>query len=118
MELSDTVKKLLFYTPGILGLMLFVVYGYGDYWNMAVVADPNEIARYNFGSEAMIAHGGDKFRSANAYAASSLVIGMLSTIGLAASLYVLFRFNSRPLLKSYCVAGLTFVVVFFVGRAW
>jgi len=118
MSISNIAKKLIYYSPGLLCLMLFVAYGLGDYWVIGVVANPDEIARYNFGAEAMIAHGGEKYRSANAYAVSSLVIGMLSTFGLAASIYVLFKSRKKALLKAYCGSALTLLIVILVGHAW
>ena len=74
MELSNTTKNAITYLPGALALLLFVAFGFQDFWAIGVVADPAVVERYNFGAEAMIAQGGDKYRSANSYAVASLVI--------------------------------------------
>ncbi|MCU7843057.1 MAG: hypothetical protein KZQ93_04375 [Candidatus Thiodiazotropha sp. (ex Monitilora ramsayi)] len=118
MEASSKIKELLLYLPGVLALLLFVEYGIGDYWVIGVVADPEEIERYNFGAEAMIAHGGDKYRSSSAYATSSLVTGLLASIGLAVSLTLLLRSRIKPLLKAYSCTGVTLVAIMFLGHAW
>ncbi len=118
MKVANKIKKLLCYVPGILALMLFVVYGLGDYWDIGVVADPEEIERYNFGAEAMIAHGGEKYRSASTYAAASLAVGVLSTVGLVASLFFLFSSSGKSLLKAYCCTGISLLVVILVGHVW
>lgn len=118
MSISKELKKVILYLPAFLCLMLFVVYGLGDYWVIGVVADPVEISRYNFGAEAMIAHGGEKYRSSNAYAMSSLLVGMLSVIGIVASMFTLFKSKQKALLKAYCCSGVTLLTVVLVGHAW
>lgn len=110
--------KYVFYIPGLLALLLFAAYGVIDYWKIGVVADPEEIARYNFGAEAMIAHGGEKYRSSSAYAAASLATGLLALIGLIASLSILARSKIKPLLKAYVCSGVTLAVIIAVGYAW
>jgi hypothetical protein len=51
-----------------------------EWWWVGHVADPKAIANYHFGSEAMIAHGGDHYRSAEAYAASALKLSVAQVI--------------------------------------
>ncbi|WP_303495315.1 hypothetical protein [Neptunomonas phycophila] len=116
--ISNTVKKVIFFLPALLCLSLFVVYGLGDYWVIGVIANPEELARYNFGAEAMIAHGGDKYRSASSYAMASLVVGMLAVIGFILSLLMLFKSSKKALLKAYCGAAITLFIVVLVGHAW
>ncbi|MDN2658355.1 hypothetical protein Q4490_11475 [Neptunomonas phycophila] len=118
MSIPKELKKLILYLPALFCLILFVVYGLVDYWIIGVIADPVEISRYNFGAEAMIAHGGEKYRSSNAYAISSLVIGMLSVIGMVASLFMLYKSKHKALLKAYCCSGVTLLAVVLVGHAW
>jgi len=58
---------------GSVGLVLAV----SEWWQIAIVADPNDIASYHFGSEVMTYHGGWHYASANVYAWSALVEGFV-----------------------------------------
>ncbi|HKA35054.1 MAG TPA: hypothetical protein VKH64_17700 [Candidatus Binatia bacterium] len=62
---------------GILYGSVGVVLAVSEWWQIAIVADPDNIAGYNFGSEAMIANGGWHYASANVYAWSALVEGFV-----------------------------------------
>lgn len=58
---------------GSVGLVLAV----SEWWQIAIVADPNDIASYHFGSEVMTYRGGWHYASANVYAWSALVEGFV-----------------------------------------
>ena len=85
-----------------------------EFYRIGIVADPHEIKRYYFGSEAMISHRGWKYASAGAYSFSTLVgaflyflaaTGFLMAyikrsklfVGLAISILVMSYFVEVPL---------------------
>lgn len=79
-----------------------------EWWLVGVVADPREIARYHFGSEAMMTHGGPEYRSAHAYASSSLITGMgfvLASLGFVWA--AKSRSTSALSLAAACAIGVT-----------
>ena len=117
-EISNTVRNFILYMPAALVLSLFIVFGIEEFLVIGVIADPEEIQRYNFGTEAMIAHGGDKYRSSNSYALASLVIGLLGITGVMGSLLFLLKAINKPLLKAYLFSLCCLLLVWFIGRAW
>jgi hypothetical protein len=115
---KEAILKSIYFIPGMAILGLFIVYGVQDYWVIGVIKDPAIIEQYHFGSEAMIGNGGDKYRSAEAYALSSLVVGLVAIAALATSLYFLFKAQSFPLVKSYIAVIVSVVLIFVIGRTW
>ncbi|WP_432453966.1 hypothetical protein ACRRS0_00575 [Agarivorans sp. QJM3NY_29] len=118
MKISSKVKNLILFIPAALILSMFIVYGIGDFWVIGVVAEPAEIARFNFGAEAMIAHGGDKYRSSFTYALASLVIGLIGILGFVGSLYILSKAKSNPIGKAYLTSASVVLLIFFIGQVW
>jgi hypothetical protein len=56
------------------GIFLF------EWLRIGIIADPNEISKYYFGSEAMMDHGGWRYSSASIYAWSAFAEGMFLII--------------------------------------
>ena len=118
MKISSKVKNHIFFIPAALILSIFIVYGIGDFWVIGVIANPAEIERYNFGAEAMISHGGDKYRSSFAYALASLVIGLIGILGFVGSLCLLSKARSNPIRKAYLTSASAVLLIFFIGQVW
>ena len=79
--------------PAVL-LVLFGLLVFREWWLIGFVADPQVVASYHFGSEAMIQHGGSHYLSAGTYAASSLRLSLVLW-ALAALFIVAWRLKSR-----------------------
>jgi hypothetical protein len=47
-----------------------------EWWLVGVVADPNTLSSYHFGSEAMLGEGGSHYLTAETYSASALQHGI------------------------------------------
>src|SRR4030042_2179031 len=68
-------------------LYFFSLLFFYEFYQIGIVADPPEIEKYYFGSEAMIAHGGWKYASASVYSFSSFVGAFLCL--LAATVFLI-----------------------------
>ena len=64
--------------PGIIfsGLWAFVLLS--EWYSVGVEADPETIKNYYFGSETMVGHGGWGYKSAELYARSALIQGLVA----------------------------------------
>jgi hypothetical protein len=87
--------------------------GINEYWIIAISAEPQTIRNYQFGAEAMIYHGGEKYRTAETYANSSLYLALLSILSLITITWSLNKFTSHNVLKTYIV-GLVLTPVLFI----
>ena len=68
--------------PGLFAVLLLTAISLSEWYAVGVEADPAVIERYHFGSEAMLGHGGEAYRSPEAYARNALTRGLV-TIGIA-----------------------------------
>ena len=93
-------------------LVLMTLFGLVEYWQIAIVANPEIIEEYRFGAESMISHGGEKYRSANTYANALLQFGLISLIGLVISVITLLKSKSRKILKTYFVGISTAIILY------
>lgn len=111
--MKNKPKIFVFYIPGALALLLFLAIGLSDFWTIGVTGDSAVVEHYHFGNEAMITHGGQRYRSANAYAASGLIIFLVAAAGLSTSLMILGKTKDRPLIKAYIctVFSLTLIML-------
>lgn len=102
--MNTKASKLLALLPAIkLLVIIFLVFS-SEVYTLAVIQDSEIIASYHFGSEAMVNHGGEKYRSVNHYLTSSLILCIGTLAGILISLFVLFRHENNELLKAYAVA--------------
>ena len=62
---------------GILYGSLGVILAVSEWWQIAIVADPNNLASYHFGSDVMMGNGSWHYASASVYAWSALVEGFI-----------------------------------------
>jgi hypothetical protein len=76
------------------GLLALAALFLREWWLVGYVADPETIAAYRFGSEAMVSHGGAKYRSAGAYATSALQVAGVCAL-LAGVFFAASRLKSR-----------------------
>jgi hypothetical protein len=96
---------------GILYGSVALVLAISEWWRIAVVADPNNIAGYNFGSDAMMGNGGWHYASANVYAWSALAEGFMFAVGLWLSIIAWRSYSWRYLLGAVAVFGAIIVIV-------
>ncbi|HSB16894.1 MAG TPA: hypothetical protein VLE22_20750 [Bryobacteraceae bacterium] len=98
--------------PDLLLLALLVAIMWHEWYTIGVVGDPDVVKGYYFGSEAMIAHGGRHYASAETYAHSALISGLLFTPVLLAFIAAEARGNKMFTLVSYGILCLA------VGIHW
>jgi len=101
-------------TIAVLGILygsIGVVLAVSEWWRIAVVADPNAIASYHFGSEAMMYHGGWHYASANIYAWAALAEAFIFAAALWLLLKAWRRCSWRYLLGAVAVFVSIIVVV-------
>ena len=94
--------------------MLFI--GASEYWTVAIQADPDVLKTYHFGAEFMVAHAGQDYKSAEAYASAKLIMALFSLISLSLIALSIYRNQHRsavkPLIYSASLTGLSFIVFF------
>lgn len=90
--------------PGLVLSVLISALFLSEWYSIGVVADPNTIAKYGFGSEAMVGNGGWYYASAALYAKTALIEGicafalvltfavaaMMRSAGVVVGAYILF----------------------------
>ena len=96
--------------PGAVLTALLVAIAAREWYLIGVVADPATIAKYHFGSEAMVGAGGEHYRSAAVYARSALLEALLGLPVLAAFLLALYRRSLRLAVFLYLAIGLAILV--------
>ncbi len=90
--------------PGLLLSLLIAVLFLSEWVNIGVIADPETISKYYFGSDAMVGKYW-YYESAKIYAMSNLVEGLIFA-GIAALFgYSLFLKSNKMLLLSYSLLG-------------
>lgn len=77
-----------------------------EWYQIGVVRDESVIRTYHFGSEAMLAHGGAHYATADSYARSSLLAGLSLLPSAAAAFWAAMRTSWRSLVSS----GVLFVL--------
>ena len=111
-------KRIALITPGIVILLIFLVFGVQGVWSVGLIGNAEELVRYQFGNPEVIAHGGDKFRSAGSYAAFCTVV----TVTAASGIYLGFRravSESNPSLSgAYLRMAASFVLLIILIGAW
>ena len=95
---------------GILYGSIGVVLAVSEWWHVAIVADPNTISSYHFGSEAMMGHGGWHYASAKIYAWSALAEAFI----FAAALWLLVTAWRRSSWRHLFGAVVLFVAIIVV----
>jgi hypothetical protein len=108
------LKPYISISPVILWFLVIAAVGLSELWVISIEANPNIIAGYHFGAEAMISHGGEKYRSAAIYANSSLTLGLCSLAGIVFVLITQIKAKKYKILKAYC-AGISFSVLLYLG---
>ena len=94
------LKRWVSLVPAI-GLLVLATLFFREWWLVGYVADPETIASYRFGSEAMVSHGGAKYRSAGAYATSALRVTVVCAL-LAGVFFAVSRLKSwRAVISAY-----------------
>ena len=89
--------------PGLFAVLLFASFLLTEWYAIGVEADPSTIEAYHFGSEAMIGHGGDHYRSAEAYA-NRMLLGALATLAVAGFfLFALVRRSGVAVVAGYSI---------------
>jgi hypothetical protein len=100
----SNLRKTLYCMPVLLWFLVALLIGFSEYYRVGIAAYPSVIDTYNFGSEAMISHGGEKYRSAAAYSEANMLLGLFSALGMSLTLATLYVFKSHAVLKAYAIA--------------
>ena len=87
--------------PGLAVVSLFAVICLSEWFSIGVLAHPETIADYHFGSEAMMYHGGWEYRTAGTYATVNLVEGVVAVSIAALFLLPVLRRSWSWLLLPY-----------------
>jgi hypothetical protein len=81
-----------------------------EFYRIGVVADPTEIAKYYFGGEAMINHGGWKYHSSGLYSLSALVDAFLLLLA-ATGFLIAYKERSRLFIGiAVGILGITYLI--------
>jgi hypothetical protein len=108
-------RNALLFSPAVVLLGSAALMWAWEFWVVGIIADPETVASYHFGSEAMMYHGGKHYGSATAYSVACLTATFLALAGLASSLFCLRKAKNEPLLKAYGCAGATVLMILLVG---
>ncbi|WP_412062620.1 hypothetical protein [Rubrivirga sp. IMCC45206] len=96
--------------PGLFAVLLFAAAFLSEWHAVGVEADPATVEAYHFGSEAMVGHGGDHYRTAEAYA-SRMLTGGLAALGVAGVLvFGLVRRSGIAVATGYVVVAAVLIV--------
>ncbi len=93
--------------PVFLVPLIFLFIGFYEYCQFGIIQDQALIRGYHFGSEAMIAYGGEKYQSAESYAQSILYLVLINMTAFLVTIVIFVKAKNRVLLKSYFVILLT-----------
>ncbi len=108
----DRFGMILLCLPGLLVFVLpWFVASFYEWYRIGVVADWEVIADYHFGSEAMIHHGGENYRSREAYARSVFTMMLSSLLVGAWLIFAWLRKSSLLAVLAYA----TFFVLLLLG---
>ena len=91
--------------PGLFVVLLFAAAILDEWYTVGVQADPAKVEAYHFGSEAMVGHGGDHYRSAEAYASWSLMGGLAALVVATVFVFGLVRRNGAAVAVGYAVVA-------------
>lgn len=100
--------------PLIMLLSIIFVISFSEYWIIAITQSPEVLKSYNFGSEAMVYYGGEKYRSAATYSEHNLTLALITLSCIAAIVGVMEKCNSRKVFKSYLLVTVVSAIWFFV----
>jgi len=118
MKSSNKILNILFYMPIFISFSVLLFLWLGEFWLIAIIANPTVIESYHFGSEAMIENGGEKFRTSKSYATSCLILSAFAFIGLIVSAKILQKAKANPALKAYLFSLFSIITIFIIGRFW
>ncbi|TQF70733.1 hypothetical protein [Pseudoalteromonas luteoviolacea] len=95
-----------------LTILLSIVFGisFAEYWTIAITQNPEVLNNYKFGSEAMIYHGGEIYRSATIYSEHHLVLALISLLNFLVIIGVMAKCKSYPVFKCYLSAAVLSVI--------
>ncbi|MBQ4812427.1 hypothetical protein J8M20_13805 [Pseudoalteromonas luteoviolacea] len=96
--------------PLIILLGIVFVISFSEYWAIGSTQSPEILNNYNFGSEAMIYHGGEIYRSAASYSEYHLLLALISLSTIAAVVAIIEKCKSHQVFKSYLFAGALLVL--------
>ncbi len=82
---------------------------------LGIIEQPKLIEEYRFGAEAMIAHGGEKYRTHQAYVAYSLKFSLLTFTAILAGLVTLKFAKEHKVWKADAVYLLAILVLFLLA---
>lgn len=81
-----------------------------EWWYVGVVADPDYVAEYHFGTEAMLHHGGSHYASAAIYADAVLREGLIA-VAAAVGVLVGNARRSMPIVLGFVFLFIAWVAV-------
>jgi hypothetical protein len=96
--------------PGFLLALIIMGLSIAEWIRIGVIANPQEIEKYYFGSEAMMGHGGWKYVSASAYTWSVFGEGLFAGMIGAAFIYGFLRYSKKAIVIAYF--GLALLVAY------
>ncbi|MBQ4838484.1 hypothetical protein [Pseudoalteromonas luteoviolacea] len=91
--------------PLIILLSIVFVISFSEFWAIAIIQSPEVLKNYNFGSEAMVYYGGEKYRSASTYSEHHLALALITLSCIAAIVGVMEKCNSHKVFKSYLLVA-------------
>lgn len=109
-----SIKKIVAVLPIILWLIFILWIGVSEYIRIAIQAHPEIIDSYHFGAESMIAHGGEKYRSALSYAQSNLISAIISFFTIVLILMIISKAKYNQVLKAYFFGILVILLLMLV----
>ncbi|MCW7551595.1 hypothetical protein NX722_02825 [Endozoicomonas gorgoniicola] len=108
-------KNFLLALPGtVIGLFVAAIF-FNEYLIIEIMAKPEQVNSYYFGSEVMIEHGGRKYSSSSAYSFSCLVLGVIGFIGSVIAQIISFLSNKSPVFIAYVINLTSIAIVFMLS---
>ncbi len=104
------IKLVLLSFPGLFFALLTSVITFNEWIQIGIIADEEMIESYHFGSEAMIGAGGEKYRSADAYAFSSAKWSLISLTSL-----ILYALGLKKKKRTIIGFGYLSTLLIFIG---
>lgn len=103
------LKIHLFSAPGLLlGILLSLLFLH-EWITIGIIADPETVQKYHFGSEAMVGHGGWFYKSAELYARSAMIQGFVSIAIVAVFIRSIVLGSAKTAVAGYMLLTVGFI---------
>lgn len=114
--MNTKLLRLMAFSPAIILLLLIFMIFISEVYKLAIEKNPEVVASYHFGSEAMAYHGGQIYKNIETYVTVNLILSIAALGGMLGSLIILLRLKTNALLMAYSVAVITVACPIILGK--